>query len=256
MRVYREGGHSKPPTSAHTLSTACILTLPQTPLPLHTATAEAIVTTASLPPAHTHSVLLACVKVYCISCAALQCRLYPVNYTFVTADVQRDPEPSCNNGSTNYTVCSTPSRLTDSQLGPQHDPTDNSSYYIFQGSVQDDATYFILFTFSQTVDVSNITLHYFVHSQGGLQPVVIAFGVGDNFELRNIQSTNLAYTIRFQVSRPHLPSRGLHSASTQGGLIISSKVILEMHVDLLYSGTNFSLSEVEFFSELFMFVRM
>ena len=205
-------------------------------------------TTAGLPLAYTHSVLLACVKVYCISCAALQCRLYPVSYTFVTAEVQREPEPSCNTASTNYTVCSTPSRLTDSQLGPQHNPIDNSSYYIFQGSTQSAARYYILFTFDQTVDVYNITLHYFVHNdQGGLPPVVTAIQVGDNFELQNSNLT----TTRFQILGPQSPSRGLHSASTQGLILLfTSKVVLEINAGILNSATSFCLSEVELFSEL------
>ena len=169
----------------------------------------------------------------------------------MTADVQRVTEDGCTTVSTNYTVCSTPSRLTDSQLGPQHNPTDNSSYYIFQSSAQDDARYYILFTFDQTVDVFNITLHYFIYNQGGLQPVVTAFGVRDDVELQNKQSVNLAGTVRLLISRPQSPSRGLHSASThRGGFIISSKVALEINAGLLNSATSFCLSEVEFFSEL------
>ena len=168
----------------------------------------------------------------------------------MTDEVKCQPEPSCNNGSTNYTVCSTPSRLTDSQLGPQHDPIDNSSYYIFQGSAQSAARYYILFTFDQTVDVFNITLHYFMYNQGGLQPVLTAFGVGDDFELRNIH-TNSAFTLRLHISRLHSPYRGLHSASKYGGgVIISSKVVLDINAGFLGSAPSFCLSEVEFFSEL------
>ena len=159
-------------------------------------------------------------------------------------------EPNCNNASTNYTVCSTPSRLTDSQLGPQYDPTDNSSYYIFQGSAQSTARYYILFTFDQTVDVFNITLHYFVHNQGDIPPPVNAFGVGDDFELRNIKSVNLVGIVRLPISRLQSPSRGLHSASKHGGgFIVSSKVVLDINAGLLNSATSFCLSEVEFFSE-------
>ena len=179
--------------------------------------------------------------------------MYPVNYTFVTADVQRESEvePGCSNVSTNYTVCSTPSRLTDSQLGPQHNPTDNSSYYIFQGSTQDDARYYILFTFNQSVDVNNIILHYFVHDQSDTQPAVTPFGVGDDFELQNLHSENLPATVRLMVLRPLSPYRGFHSASIQGGgFIVASKVVLEINAGLLNSATSFCLSEVEFFSEL------
>ena len=181
------------------------------------------------------------------SCAALQCQLYPVNYTFVTAEVQREFEGGCSITSTNYTVCSTPSRLTDSQLGPQHNPIDNSSYYIFQGSAQNTARYYILFTFSQYVDVYNITLHYFVHNQGGTQPLVSAFGVGDDFELQlNIQQTTLATSTVVTISVPRIPPSGLNSASIQGGpiIIITSRVLLRINHGEI------SLSEVEFFSEL------
>ena len=167
----------------------------------------------------------------------------------MTADIQRVAEAGCSITSTNYTVCSTPSRLTDSQLGPQHNPTDNSSYYIFQGSTQDDARYYILFTFDQTVDVFNITLHYFIYNQGGFQPVVAAFGVRDDFELQNIQPVDLAGTVRLLFSRPQSPSRGLHSASTQGYILLVSKVVLDINVGFLGSATSFCLSEVEFFSK-------
>ena len=170
----------------------------------------------------------------------------------MTADVQREPEPNCNTASTNYTVCSTPSRLTDSQLGPQHNPTDNSSYYIFQGSTQDDARYYILFTFDQTVDITNITLHYFVHSQGSFPPVVTGFEVGDEFELQNIQLEYLAQRSNVRIPLPSSLSRGLNSTSIQEGalqLIITRGALLRIDFGGTEVGTSFFLSEVAFFSE-------
>ena len=160
-------------------------------------------------------------------------------------------EPGCSIGSTNYTICSTPSRLTDSQLGPQHNPIDNSSYYIFQGSAQDDATYYILFTFSQTVDVYNITLHYFVHNQGDMQPAVTTFGVGDDVELGNIQQEYLASRIGVTIPLPSSLTRGLTSTSTQGAvpLIIFREALLRLYFGGTAVGTTFFLSEVAFFSE-------
>ena len=171
----------------------------------------------------------------------------------MTADVQSVTEGGCSIVSTNYTVCSTPSRLTDSQLGPQHNPIDNSSYYIFQGRAQDDALYYILFTFSQSVDVFNITLHYFVHNQGDTQPAVTAFGVDDDVELGNIQQEYLASRIGVIIPLPSSLSGGLNSTSTQGGadpLIISREALLQINFDGTGLGTTFFLSEVAFFSEL------
>lgn len=169
--------------------------------------------------------------------------MYPESYTLVERDVLHSDSidvTACTNDAT-YITCPHPSTLTDSDLGSE--TSVSRDYYVWE----DGPDVKVLFTFSSEINLTSITLYYFLgrydYDDYGL-PELTFYTVPDDYELRSDLTNG---NIIFGVSRTRAKfsdRRRITSSFNISQPVTMKKIVLE--IDSRFP--RFALSEIEFFT--------
>ena len=161
-------------------------------------------------------------------------KVFPIRCEYESNSLQNpsvDDVSNCSEiteGGTMLTRCSHPIVLTDNELGPDNYEESGLSYYLLDNSRSNR----ILFTFSRSVSLSTIQLHYYIDTESEVALPKIRISLVNNFNvLDTIPDGIRSSTIDGRDPSPELDGREIYVAGESGEFSATSATQVLMRIE-------------------------